>query len=147
MAYGALSMPRRHNLPLRLLAALVAAGCIALLATAAMLEPDPAGRGTHTQLGMGGCRWLSERGYDCPTCGMTTAFALSADGRLTTAFAIQPAGAIAALLTAMVTWIAAYTTLTGQNVARYLAPLWNWRTIALAVGLTMAAWAYRVAVA
>lgn len=147
MASGSSSITREGNLTLRLLAGAVAAACLTLLVTAAMLEPDAAGHGTHTQLGIRECTWLGDSGYDCPTCGMTTAFALSADGNIPAAFMTQPAGALGALLVAMTVWVAGYMSVTGQNVAQWLVPLCNWRTLTVAAGIVMAAWAYRMAIA
>lgn len=146
MATGSSSTIRCGNLSTRLTAGAVAVACLALLLTAAMLEPDAAGYGTHTQLGIDGCRWLADRNFNCPTCGMTTAFALSADGNIPAAFMVQPAGALGAMLVAMTFWVAGYISATGQNVARGLAPLWNWRTLAAAVAIVMLAWAYRIAI-
>jgi len=47
----------------------------AVVVTAAMLTPSPAGHGTHTQLGLPPCGFLVFSGYPCPGCGLTTAFA------------------------------------------------------------------------
>ncbi len=63
-----------------------------LLGLAAWLQPDPSGIGTHMQLGLGGCSVLSETGWPCPMCGMTTTFALGLDGRILAAFKNQPFG-------------------------------------------------------
>jgi hypothetical protein len=46
----------------------------AVVATAAMLTPSPLGHGTHTQLGLPPCGFLSFTGVPCPGCGLTTAF-------------------------------------------------------------------------
>ncbi len=48
---------------------------LAVLITAASLTPDPAGHGTHTQLGLPPCGFLTVTGYPCPGCGLTTSFA------------------------------------------------------------------------
>ena len=47
----------------------------AVMITALMLTPDPAGHGTHTQLGLPPCGFLIVSGYPCPGCGLTTSFA------------------------------------------------------------------------
>lgn len=46
----------------------------AVLVTAAMLSPNPLGHGTHTQLGLPPCGFLSFTGVPCPGCGLTTSF-------------------------------------------------------------------------
>lgn len=54
----------------------LAAMPLAVLATARTLTPDPAGHGTHTQLGLPPCGFLVlTGGCPCPGCGLTTAFA------------------------------------------------------------------------
>lgn len=47
----------------------------AVILTARMLVPDPAGHGTHTQLGLPPCGFLVLTGCPCPGCGLTTSFA------------------------------------------------------------------------
>lgn len=47
----------------------------AVLLTARTLTPDPAGHGTHTQLGLPPCGFLVMTGCPCPGCGLTTSFA------------------------------------------------------------------------
>lgn len=46
----------------------------AILITAFLLQPDPLGHGTHQQLGLPPCGFLTVTGYPCPGCGLTTAF-------------------------------------------------------------------------
>lgn len=53
---------------------------VAVLATARALSPDPRGFGTHEQLGLPACGWLSLTSLPCPACGLTTAFACMARG-------------------------------------------------------------------
>lgn len=45
------------------------------IVTATQLTPDPAGHGTHTQLGLPPCGFLLVTGVPCPGCGLTTCFA------------------------------------------------------------------------
>ena len=129
----------------RVLAALASAACLALLILSARLDPEPAGHGTHTQLGLPACGWVIGFGRPCPTCGMTTAFAHAAHGRLWSSLVAQPAGAFLALLTACGVWIGAYIAATGSRVgrlcARMLAPRWLWAF----AGLAAASWAYKLA--
>ena len=47
-----------------------------MLGTALWLTPDPAGHGTHMQLGLDDCSILTATGYPCPMCGATTTFTL-----------------------------------------------------------------------
>lgn len=53
----------------------------ALWATAWWLDPSPLGLGTHQRLGLPPCSLRIAFGLRCPACGMTTSWALLADGR------------------------------------------------------------------
>lgn len=54
----------------------------AVLTLARVLEPDVRGIGTHTQLGLPPCAFLTLTQRPCPACGLTTAFAHMARGHL-----------------------------------------------------------------
>lgn len=123
----------------------VLAGSLGLLVTAAVLEPDPEGLGTHRQMGLPSCSWIAQARGPCPTCGMTTAFALAAHGRLIESFQAQPAAAMLAMLTAMVAWVSGYTLVTGCTAVSRLRVLIGLKTLGLAAALLMAGWAYKVA--
>jgi hypothetical protein len=127
----------------RVLAAVVAACCLALLITAAGLSPDQQGSGTHTQLGMPQCGWAVNYGIPCPTCGMTTSFAHAANVDLWRSFTTQPMGFLLAVGTAGAFWVALYVAATGSALGRLcgrlLAPKALWGFLALA----LAAWAYK----
>ena len=75
----------------------VAVLCLLLWAVARQVEPDARGIGSHEQLGLAACGFYERTGYPCPTCGMTTAFAHVARGRVIEAFITQPAGAVGAV--------------------------------------------------
>ncbi len=70
---------------------------VAGFAVAGRLEPDPAGLGTHRQLGLEACPTLARTGRPCPTCGMTTAVAQLANGSLDQAWKLQPAAVFIAV--------------------------------------------------
>lgn len=96
----------------RWVAAALAAPTLAILGVALWLSPDPAGHGTHTQLGLNGCSILTWTGYPCPMCGMTTSFSLAAHLRPLQAVVAQPFGfvlfsvtlALAAVASAELVW-------------------------------------------
>lgn len=130
----------------RLSAGVVVAAAGALLATAAWLDPDPAGLGTHEQLGIPACGWPHGLGVPCPTCGMTTAFALAAEGRIGPALACQPAGAVLAIATAAAGLLALHVVVTGSSVMPILRRLgggWVWWGLG---ALILGAWAWKIAV-
>ena len=66
----------------RLAFASVAIILLVLLGIASWLVPDPAGLGTHQQLGLPGCTMMTVFGVRCPACGMTTSWAHTLDGDL-----------------------------------------------------------------
>jgi hypothetical protein len=73
---------------------LAAAGLVllGLLATAATLDPEERGFGTHQQLGLPPCSFKIFAGVRCPSCGMTTAWANLMRGRVTKAAAANVGG-------------------------------------------------------
>ncbi len=127
-------------------AALVVASVTgSVLAAAAWLEPDPSGLGTHQQLNLPPCGWISSGGLPCPTCGMTTAFALAADGRVLAALATQPAGAALAIGSACLLLGATLVLVTGLDLRpaleRILTPRFWWG----AAGLILVGWGWKIA--
>ncbi len=76
----------------RVLWALLALSSVALLVVAAMIEPDARGFGSHTQLGLPPCGFLTLTGLPCPGCGLTTAFAHGIRGQWWLAASANPLG-------------------------------------------------------
>lgn len=137
------------GLEARATSAVVGLAASATLAVAAWLEPNGAGHGTHTALGLPPCTFYVLTGLPCPMCGATTTFALLADGALLDGVLNQP---FAALLFFATVGVAAV------GVAEAVHPVGRWRRlsravapyegrIAAALGLTMiAAWTYKIIV-
>jgi hypothetical protein len=73
----------------------------ALFGLAASLTPNPAGFGTHQQLGLPPCSFLTLTGRVCPQCGLTTSFALLLKGRFSDALSANPAGPVLAAILAL----------------------------------------------
>lgn len=59
---------------------------LVVIAFAIYLTPNPSGTGTHLQLGLAPCPWLTIYSKPCLTCGMTTSFSAIVHGDLTLAF-------------------------------------------------------------
>lgn len=74
----------------RVVSAGVAGAIGTVFALSALLEPSPEGHGTHLQLGLGQCSFLSLTGQPCPMCGATTSFTLLAHLRPIDALVNQP---------------------------------------------------------
>ena len=69
-------------------------GLMVILCIAAWLRPDPAGLGTHRQLGLPGCTLYTIVGIRCPGCGMTTSWAHTMNGNLSMALRANSAGTL-----------------------------------------------------
>lgn len=88
---GPLSGPERAAF------AILGGGALALLLTAALLRPDPAGHGTHRQLGLPPCTLLLYTGFPCPSCGMTTSWSHLMHGDLSAAVRANFGGTLLAV--------------------------------------------------
>ncbi len=122
---------------------LLAAGVI--VGIGLWLVPAQGHVGTHRQLGLLPCGFLTMTGYPCPTCGMTTAFAHAVRGQVVDSIRSQPAGFVLALVTILIGASAAGA----MTVGRY--PAINWYRVNptsfvwyAAVGLVLA-WGVKIA--
>jgi len=106
--------------PARTESLLWALGAGAVLAVARLLTPEAGGYGTHEHLFLLPCIFRWATGLPCPFCGMTTAFALMAHGRVGAAFAIHVLGPAAYLTT----WAALGAAIVGLVRNRMLLPRW-----------------------
>lgn len=137
-------MTHHLQVPGRIVCAAVAAVCLAVMVTAFLLDPSSKGHATHTQLGLPACGWATFFDKPCPTCGMTTSFALAAKGRLWAAFQTQPAGFLMALGTCASFWAALHGAVFASRVDRLARPLLSPRWLWTFAGILMAAWAYKM---
>lgn len=132
----------------RLVGAAVALPSGVVLSVARSLTPDPAGMGTHLQLGLGGCAFLTATGVPCPMCGMTTTFTHLAHFSPLEALVTQPFGVVLFAGT-----VAAFAV----GTADLVSPAGRWRRLVswldrregwvagfLLLGL-VAGWAYKIA--
>lgn len=131
-------------------AAAVALSTGSVLALAAWLEPAVSGHGTHTQLGLPPCTFLTLSGFPCPMCGATTSFALMAHGRWLTAFINQPFAAVLFLCTLIAfagstaeliqprargerfaTWFAAHEVMVAGGLLGGMVVGWAWKVASM----------------
>lgn len=89
---------------------LVGAGLLAIFGIAYWLNPydsqgQPRQMATHLQLGLPPCNFLRLTGYPCPSCGMTTSFALLVRGDVVSSLKANAAGTLlAAFLLLVIPW-------------------------------------------
>jgi hypothetical protein len=129
----------------RILAGCVCVLCLAVLIVAAWLAPSADGHGTHKQLGMSECLWVATLDRPCPTCGMTTAVAYAAHGRMLAGFKAQPFGLLLAIGASCAFWVSLHVAATGSHAARLWAVLLSGRVLWTLAGLLAAAWVYKLA--
>jgi hypothetical protein len=102
---GSLALePRPFGLLDHLLYGLGWLGFLAVVLVAGALKPDPSGLGTHTELHLPPCGFYLVFHKPCPSCGMTTAFALVMHGKPLQAFHTQPAG-VAVFAAGLALWL------------------------------------------
>jgi hypothetical protein len=128
-----------------ILVALAPACLVVLVVLGTLVTPSASGHGTHTQLGLPPCLSMEWLGMPCPGCGVTTATALAAHGRLVDAFRNQPLGLVAAALLALYPLWAIVQLARGRDLAeavkRIDPRLWVPTTIVLILG----SWVYKLA--
>lgn len=124
---------------------LVASGAsLAVLCLARALHPDPRGFGTHEQLGLPPCGFLSLTHWPCPGCGLTTAFSCMARGDVLSALRANAFGvplfAIVCAAAPFCTWAALRDLSSREALARVGGP----RTLVLLALGWMSSWIVRV---
>ena len=118
-----------------------------VLVIARWLTPDPAGVGTHQQLGLAGCFFIEQWALPCPMCGMTTTFSLMAHFSPLQALMNQPFGVILFFLTLLGAVIGALEMI---KPSIFLRPVLRWtlaRDLALAgllLAMLVAGWLYKI---
>lgn len=128
----------------RIIALVVAIGAAALLGVSAWLSPSADGIGTHTQLGLASCQWAEDLSIPCPTCGMTTTFAMAADGQLLRAGQNQPFGLILVMLTVVAFWTCLHSAITGSRASSLLLlGITHPRVMYPGVLVFLASWGYK----
>jgi len=83
---------------LRFVCCVLGIGLFGLLVLARTLSPDPQGMGTHQQLGLPPCGFKLVLGIPCPSCGMTTSWALATRGQWPTSIQCNVGGFLLAML-------------------------------------------------
>lgn len=72
--------------------ALLLLGVLVMVSVGLYLTPDPAGHGTHQQLGLPPCTIYYLTGRPCPSCGLTTSVSAILHGQFGLAWRANPMG-------------------------------------------------------
>ena len=115
-----------------------------LLATAAMLEPDPQGFGTHQQLGLPACSFKVFVGFRCPSCGMTTSWSLFTKGRIFDSLAANAGGALLALSSLLIGPWALLSAMIGRPWGKVAHEWWLGGISTVILLVTMIDWMVRI---
>ncbi len=139
-------VPLEHRLWSRLYALGLASAAISLLTVAALLHPEGHQFGTHQQLRIPACGFVTLTGLPCPTCGMTTAFAHTVRGHFLQAMHTQMAGFLLCLGVIGVAFLSVVGIITGRRPALNWYRLRPENLIWWALALLVAAWALKIVV-
>ena len=124
----------------------VAIGTVFVLA--ALLVPSEHGHGTHLQLGLGPCTFLTLTGFPCPMCGATTSFTLMAHLHPLAAFVNQPFASLLFLLSAFVLGVSLAEVVDPRarwtRVLDWLEPREGWLAAGF-LGAMALSWFYKIA--
>jgi hypothetical protein len=102
--------PKVLNRWVRGVLVMIAVGLSAIFAIALWLNPydeegNPRRMETHRQMGLPPCTFYSNTGLPCPSCGMTTSFALLMHGDVLNSLRANSVGTLLALLwLALIPW-------------------------------------------
>jgi hypothetical protein len=127
----------------RIVQAVVAAFLAGALAVGRLLVPSPTGADTHTQLGLPPCSMLQVTGRPCPTCGVTTAFALAARGEVVRALVTQPFGLVCFLATVGSLALVAVALASGRSLVPLMWRLRPGLLVIILLIILLLSWAYK----
>ncbi len=115
-----------------------------VLGIARVLHPADKGVGTHQQLGLPPCFFLSFTGIPCPACGLTTSFAHTVRLNFREAFFTQPFGLVACIATALLIPLSFY--LMKRRVAwmSFITARGSNKVMYLTIALMVLGWIYKI---
>ena len=113
------------------------------LVVAARLTPDPAGLGTHQQLGFPPCAVRALWGVRCPACGMTTSWAYFVRGQMVSSAQANPAGAMLAAMACVAVVVLMIHVVAGRTPRRGWLAAVAWGMMVVLV-IALADWARRL---
>ena len=128
----------------RVAAVIIAIAAGGILGVGYYLHPSEQGHGTHTQLGLAPCTWMTRFNLPCATCGMTTSVSYAVHGQLLTSLRTQPAGTLFAVATAAALILSTWVAWTGAAVGPLLRPMTRLSFVLTIVAVVLLAWGYKI---
>ncbi len=119
------------------------AGALAVVCAGLFLHADPAGLGTHRQLGLSECSLIRLFDLPCPGCGVTTSATLLAQGHPWDSFVNQPFGCLLALALPILAFCALRAQLARRDLTRWLIWISPRRGLGLVLMIALA-WAWKI---
>ena len=109
-----------------------------------VLSPSAEGYGTHMQLGLPPCGFLTITGYPCPSCGITTSFSCFIRGDLFDSLRAQPFGFVLYAVLIAGFFISAYAVVKAIPVSYFLDSVIFERLQAVLLILFLLSWFYKI---
>ena len=96
--------------------ALLLLGALVMVGVGLYLTPDPAGHGTHQQLGLPPCTIYYLTGRPCPSCGLTTSVSAILHGQFGLAWRANPMGFLIVAAATAIAFNSLFALLWGRSV-------------------------------
>jgi hypothetical protein len=96
--------------------ALLLLGVLVMVGVGLYLTPDPAGHGTHQQLGLPPCTIYYLTGRPCPSCGLTTSVSAILHGQFGLAWRANPMGFLIVAAATAIAFNSLFALLWGRSV-------------------------------
>ncbi|MCK6542898.1 DUF2752 domain-containing protein [bacterium] len=108
------------------------------------LEPSREGVGTHRQLGLPPCGFLTITGYPCPSCGLTTSVSLGMHGHWLDALRVQPFGVYLFVLMSLVAILSLVGILKKIPFSKYIQSHTGEKLQIITAFVFLISWVYKI---
>ena len=115
--------------------------CLAWIAKAATLTPNAKGYGTAEAF-LPACSALTNSGYPCPSCGMTTSMSATMRGQVVLAWRAHPFGLVLMVIVVLVAVISAIECVLGRRLSERIYRIRWWVYLLIATGGMIGGWIY-----
>lgn len=108
------------------------------------LSPSAEGHGTHRQLGLPPCGFLTVTGYPCPSCGLTTSFAYFVRGNVLDSLRAQPFGTVLFLVFIFIGMISVVGMVKRIPLSYFLDSSFFEKTQVMLLVMCLVSWVYKI---